>query len=197
MRVDFIDNREDMMGEPLVKPATYDDLLAVPREKVAEILNGRLVTHPRPAPKHAMASSSLGGELFYPFHKGSGGPGGWIILDEPELHLGDHVLVPDLAGWRRERMQELPETAYFETAPDWICEVISPSTARYDRLEKRDIYAAHKVAHLWFIDPDSKTLEAFELKDGRWVLLATRANDDEIAVAPFAEVPFSLGSLWG
>ena len=139
----------------------------------------------------------MGFEIGGPFHKGSGGPGGWIILDEPELHLGEHVLVPDLAGWRRERMPELPDTAYFEIAPDWICEVISPSTARYDRLEKRDIYAAQKVSYLWFIDPDTKTQEAFELIEGRWMLLATHANDDEIAVAPFNEVPFSLGSLWG
>ena len=185
------------MGERDIKPATYEDLLAVPREKVAEILNGRLVTQPRPRLRHAMAASSLGGELFYPFHKGKGGPGGWWILDEPELHLGEHVVVPDLAGWRRERMPVVPDRPWHDLAPDWICEVISPSTARYDRLEKRDIYAAQKVPYLWFIDPDTKTLEAFELIEGRWMLLATHANDDEIAVAPFAEVPFNLGSLWG
>ena len=177
-------------------PASYEDLKQVPPHLVAELLDGRLVTHPRPAPRHANVSSSLGSKIGSPFHHGDGGPGGWWILDEPELHLGAHVLVPDLAGWRREHMPKLPDTAWFEQPPDWICEVLSPATVRYDRLEKRDIYAAFKVAHLWFVDPDAKTLEAFTLKDGAWVLEATRANDDEIALAPFAEVPFSLASLW-
>ncbi len=184
------------MGQPVINPATYEDLKKVPPHKVAEIINGRLITQPRPAPRHAVASSSVGNKIGSPFHHGDGGPGGWWILDEPELHLGDHVLVPDLAGWRRENMPKLPETAFFETPPDWICEVISPSTARYDRLEKRQIYAEFKIPYLWFIDPNEKILEAFELQNGKWTLLATRANDDEIAIAPFDEVPFSLSALW-
>ena len=184
------------MGETVIEPATYDDLLKVPKHMVAEILNGRLVTHPRPAPKHAMAASSMGDELVSPFQKGRGGPGGWVILDEPELHLGAQICVPDLAGWRREHLPQLPDTAWFETPPDWICEVLSPSTARYDRLEKRQIYAEFKVPHLWFVDPDAKTLEAFELRGSEWVLIATLANDDDVALAPFAEVPFSLKALW-
>ncbi len=113
--------------------ATYEDLLKVPRHLVAEIINGRLVTHPRPAPKHALAYSSLGDELVGPFHKGRGGPGGWWILDEPELHLAADILVPDRAGWQRKRLPELPQTPYFQLAPDWVCEILSPSTARGDR----------------------------------------------------------------
>ena len=101
--------------------ATYEDLMQVPAHLVAEILDGRLVTHPRPGPRHALAYSSLGDELVGPYHKGRGGPGGWWILDEPELHLGPDVLVPDLAGWRREHMPELPDSAWFETPPDWVC----------------------------------------------------------------------------
>ncbi len=178
------------------RPATYEDVLSAPPHMVAEILCGRLVTHPRPAPKHARASSILGAELTGPFDRGRGGPGGWWILDEPELHLGAHVLVPDLAGWRRETMPSLPETAWFETPPDWVCEVVSPATARHDRFEKRDIYGNHKVAHLWLIDPDARTLEAFALKDGLWQLLATRADNAEIALPPFDAVPFELGALW-
>ncbi|MCF6198164.1 MAG: Uma2 family endonuclease [Hyphomicrobiaceae bacterium] len=189
-------NRADTMGEAAHKPATYEDLLAVPRDRVAEIINGALVTHPRPAPKHAMASSYLGAELIAPFSKGRGGPGGWVILDEPELHLGEHVLVPDIAGWRREHLPELPETAWFETPPDWVCEVISPSTARHDRFEKRDLYAAFKVPYLWFVDPDARTVETFELRDQQWVLLATYAGDAEMAAPPFDVVPFSLKALW-
>ena len=185
------------MGQPVITPATYDDLIKVPANRIAEILNGRLVTQPRPAPKHAWASSALGNKIGPPFHHGDdNGPGGWIILDEPELHLGEHVLVPDLAGWRRETLPHLPDTAYFETAPYWVCEVISPSTARYDRLEKRDIYAAQKISWLWLVEPDRRMLEAFELQNGKWTLLATRANEDEIALDPFAAVPFSLGVLW-
>jgi Uma2 family endonuclease len=134
------------MSEPVARRATYEDLLQVPEHLVAEIIHGQLVTHPRPAPRHARASSSLGDELVSPFDKGRGGPGGWWILDEPELHLGAHVLVPDLAGWRRERMRSLPDTAWFELAPDWVCEVLSPGTARLDRVEKLPIYAARSPA---------------------------------------------------
>ncbi len=188
------------MGEPVLKTATYQDLLAVPSNRVAEILNGRLVTQPRPAPKHACSSSVLDRKIGSPFHDGdNGGPGGWIILVEPELHLGRQICVPDLAGWRRENMPSLPETAWFETPPDWICEVLSPSAARYDRNEKREIYADFGVSHLWFVDPDIQTLEAFELRDKEWVLIATLCEDAEVAVAPFAPfaaVPFGLGALW-
>lgn len=128
------------MGEALARRATYADLKAVPAHMVAEIIGGRLVTHPRPRPRHAAAASGLGAKLGGSFHHGDTGPGGWWILDEPELHLGEGVVVPDLAGWRRRRMPRLPETAWFELAPDWACEVVSPSTVRIDRLEKRDIY---------------------------------------------------------
>ena len=128
------------------RAATYEDLLAVPEHLVAEILFGRLVTHPRPAPRHAVARSALGSVLGPPFQFGRGGPGGWIFMVEPELHLGAHVVVPDLAAWRRERLPALPETAWIEIAPDWVCEVLSPSTERYDRGDKRLIYAEAGVA---------------------------------------------------
>lgn len=184
------------MAEPLKRPATYADLERVPEHLVAEIIEGALVTHPRPAPRHALAYSSLGHELMGPFQKGRGGPGGWWILDEPELHLGPHVLVPDLAGWRRERLPRLPETAWFELAPDWVCEIISPATARHDRISKSRIYAAFEVRHLWLVDPDARTLEAMALKDGQWLIAAVFADDEEVAAPPFAEVPFSLANLW-
>lgn len=184
------------MAEAIKRRATYDDLLAVPEPLVAEIVYGVLHTHPRPRPKHARTSSALGMEIGSPFDRGKGGPGGWWILDEPELHLGEHVLVPDLAGWRRERMPKLPQTAWFELPPDWVCEVMSPSTARLDRLEKRDIYGAFGVPHLWLVDPDARTLEAFALRDRQWLLLATHAGDEEVAVAPFEAITFPLGVLW-
>lgn len=185
------------MAESVPRPATYEDLLAVPAPLVAEILHGHLVTHPRPAPKHARASSGLGMILGPPFFFGRGGPGGWVILDEPELHLGPHVVVPELAGWRRERMPRLPETAWFETAPDWACEVLSPSSARDDRVIKPDIYVRYGVGFYWLADPRDRTLETFEARDGvRWERTGFFVNDEQVIAPPFGEVPFSLGDLW-
>ncbi len=184
------------MADPAQKLATYQDVLDAPAHVVAEVIAGRLVTQPRPNPRHSAAASRLGVKLGNPFDFGDGGPGGWLILDEPEIHLGDEIVVPDLAGWRRERMPKLPETPYFELIPDWICEVISPSTAHWDRGPKRDIYARHGLRHLWHVDPTDRLLEAFELQEDRWVLLATLTNDAEVALPPFAEVPFALDALW-
>jgi Uma2 family endonuclease len=184
------------MGEPAERQATYDDLLQAPEHLIAEIINGRLVTHPRPAPKHLRASSSLGGTLDGPFDKGRSGPGGWWILDEPELHLGGDVLVPDLAGWRRQHLPCLPDTAWFELAPDWISEVLSPGTASQDRAEKLPIYAAHGVAHVWLIDPLLRTLEAFENREGKWLLLATLKDAESVSLPPFDAITFDLSLLW-
>jgi len=181
---------------PQQKPATYDDLLAVPAPLVAEIINGSLYSQPRPAPRHVRASSSLGDELVSPFDKGSGGPGGWWILDEPELHLDRDILVPDLAGWRRERMPKLPEGAYFEIVPDWVCEVLSPNTVRQDRVLKMPVYARHGVKHIWLVEPILRTLEVFENTPAGWLLLQVLENDDAVSVAPFDAISFNLGVLW-
>ncbi len=188
--------RVKRMGDPPKRRATYDDLLAVPKNLVAEIIDGTLVTMPRPASRHAWASSSLGGELHGPFMRGKGGPGGWVLLDEPELHLHGDVLVPDLAGWRRERMPELPDATAFELAPDWICEVLSPSTAATDRAEKMPIYARERVGYTWLVDPTARTLEAFRLEDARWVLLGTWRDDTAVRVAPFEAFELELAGLW-
>jgi Uma2 family endonuclease len=184
------------MGDPAKRRATYEDLLAVPEHLVAELINGALITNPRPAARHARASSSLGGELYGPFDRGKGGPGGWILLDEPELHLHGDVLVPDLAGWRRERMPELPDAAAFELAPDWVCEVLSPATAATDRAEKMPIYARERVPYLWLVDPIARTLEACRLEKDRWLLLGTWRDDARVRVDPFAELELELAGLW-
>ena len=176
--------------------ATYQDVIDAPAHMVAEVVEGALYTHPRPAPLHALASSSLGVELGSPFQKGRGGPGGWWIIDEPELHLGEDILVPDLAGWRRERMPDFPDTAFVTLAPDWVCEVLSPSTRDLDRHGKRPVYAREGVAHLWFIDPEARDLEAFELRNGEWVLIATARNDDPVSIPPFEAISFPLNALW-
>ena len=184
------------MGLPVIEPATYDDILALPEYLVGEIIRGVLRTHPRPAPKHARAYSSLGVELGGPFDRGTHGPGGWWILDEPELHLDADVLVPDLAGWRRERMPKLPDAAWFELAPDWVCEILSPSTVKIDRAEKMPLYARNGVAHCWLVDPDLRTLEVFENREGRWLLLGVLENDTAVSQPPFDAIAFSLSRLW-
>ena len=176
--------------------ATYQDVLDAPAHQVAEVVDGTLHTHPRPAMPHARASSMLGVELGGPFDRGRGGPGGWWIVFEPELHLGDDILVPDLAGWRRERMPEYPETAYVTLAPDWVCEVLSASTRRLDLHGKRPVYAREEVRHLWLVDPTDRTLEAFELREGEWVLIAAAKDDEPISIRPFEAITFSLGDLW-
>ena len=173
--------------------ATYQDVLDAPAHQVAEIVAGTLYTHPRPAPLHTIAASHLGDELTSPFGKGRGGPGGWWILDEPELHLGDDILVPDLAGWRRERMADPPETPYFSIAPDWACEVLSPSTRRLDLQEKRPVYAREGVGYLWLVDPTDRNLEAFELRDGEWVLIACAKDNEAVSIRPFDAITLQPG----
>ena len=176
--------------------ATYQDVLDAPPHMVAEVIAGTLHTHPRPAARHAWASSRLGGRLDGSFNPGAGGPGGWWIVFEPELHLGEDIVVPDLAGWRRETMPEYPDAAYFMIAPDWVCEVLSPSTRRLDLNEKRDLYAREGVSHLWLVDPDARTLETFELRERHWLLLATLVDDAPVSLPPFDAITFPLDVLW-
>ncbi len=184
------------MPLPNTAPATYADLQAVPDHLVAEILDGELFTSPRPAAPHAHAASTLGMDIGSPFQRGRGGPGGWRILDEPELHLGPHVCVPDLAGWRRERMPVVPDVAAFELAPDWICEVLSPSTRRIDRIRKMPIYAEAGVGHAWLVDPLLRTLEVYRLSDGRWLSVGSYEGDAAVRAEPFDAVELAIGDLW-
>lgn len=184
------------MTDPARKPAIYDDLVALPPNLVGEIVHGVLHAHPRPAPAHARAGSSLGISLGGPFDHGRGGPGGWWIIDEPECHLGAHVLVPDLAGWRRERMPVLPNTAWFGLAPDWVCEILSPGTARLDRVQKMPIYAEAGVDHLWLVDPELRTLEAYRREGASWLLLGSHADQAVVRVAPFDAIELELGLFW-
>lgn len=145
---------------------------------------------------HSAAGSVLSEELGPPFKRGRGGPGGWLILYEPELHLADHILVPDLAGWRRERLPRLPRTAYTTVTPDWVCEILSPRTARLDRTEKKPLYAELGVSYLWLIDPDALTLETYHPVDGRWVDMGAFSKDDRVRAVPFDAIELELGLLW-
>ena len=178
------------------KTVTYADLAALPPHLVGEIIDGELIATPRPATSHARATTRLGTELEGPFDRGKGGPGGWVILFEPELHIVEQVLVPDLAGWRRERMPEMPDAAYLELPPDWLCEVLSPATARIDRANKMRHYAAAGVRHVWLVDPVATTLEVYRLDGEGWRLVQTHAGAAMIRPEPFDAVELDLGSLW-
>jgi Putative restriction endonuclease len=184
------------VATPKTKHATYADIEALPPNVVGEILFGSLQTHPRPAPRHAAAASRMGGILSGPFDFGNGGPGGWIILDEPELHLGPHVVVPDLAGWKSERLVGKTDSAWIDVPPDWICEVLSPSTNANDIGPKRRIYATYGVSHLWYVDPLAQTLEVFSLQGKDWLLLNTFVGAEEVRVQPFEAIAFPLSLLW-
>jgi Uma2 family endonuclease len=179
-----------------MKRATYEDVLNAPEDKVAEILDGELFLSPRPAPRHAVAASALGMALGNPFHHGIGGPGGWWILDEPELHFGDETVVPDLAGWRRDRMPAVPDEAFFTLAPDWVCEVLSPSTERVDRGKKLRAYAAAGVTHAWLVKPSDHTLEVLRLREGAWTIVAVWEDTAVVRAEPFDAIDLELGRLW-
>lgn len=192
-----IDWSEPSPSEPeTMKRATYDDVLNAPENKVAEILDGELFLSPRPAPRHAVAASEIGMAIGSPYHRGAGGPGGWWILDEPELHFGDHVVVPDIAGWRRERMPVIPDEAYFTVPPDWVCEVLSPSTEKVDRARKLRVYAQAGVTHAWLVKPTDRTLEVLRLRDGAWTIVGFWEDAALVRVEPFDAIELELGRLW-
>ena len=185
------------MSSEAKKFATYENLLKVPDHLVAEIIAGELITSPRPGPRHAMASSALGAKVFGPFTQGTGGPGGSWILDEPEIHLQGDILVPDLAGWRKEVMPTLPTSRhYFDQAPQWVCEVLSPATARLDRVKKMPIYAREKVDYIWLIDPIMNSLDVFQRNENRWFLLNSFVGNEIVRAAPFDVIEIDLGALW-
>ncbi|MBI3181963.1 MAG: Uma2 family endonuclease [Myxococcales bacterium] len=185
------------MRQPTKKPATYEELKGVPEGFLAQIIDGELVATPRPAVRHVTAASALGGDLSGPFQRGRGGPGGWWILFEPELHLGADVVVPDLAGWRRERMPSPPDEPAISLAPDWVCEVLSPSTASLDRVRKKHLYARERVRHVWLVDPVGKTLEVFHLAEGdRWIELGTYEGNERVRAEPFDAIELELDALW-
>ena len=185
------------MADPARRRATYQDVLDAPSNKDAEVIDGVLHLNPRPAKPHAPASTALGEELGPPFKRGRGGPGGWILLDEPELHLGPDILVPDLGGWRRERLPHLTdEEPYFTLPPDWVCEVLSPSTGKVDRSEKLPIYAAAGVKHAWLVDPLLHTLEVLRLERDKWLIVGTWSDDAKVRAEPFDAFELELGLLW-
>jgi Uma2 family endonuclease len=185
------------MTEPAIKKAIYEDLFDIPENMTGEIINGELIVTPRPSRRHSIVASSLGYEIGPPYHFGrGGGPGGWVILDEPEVAFGVSILVPDLAGWKKERFPIEEPHNWISVAPDWVCEILSPGTAQVDRTEKMPLYAQHQVSHAWLIDPILKTLEVFKFEPGRWVVLGVYAKSAKVRAEPFSEIELDLGLLW-
>jgi Uma2 family endonuclease len=185
------------MRLPSDRPATFKDLESVPEGKNGEIIDGTLYVSPRPAPVHVIASSALGSELGGPFQVGRGGPGGWWILDEPVLLLGDDAMIPELAGWRRERMPSPPKVAAFTLAPDWVCEVLSPSTSRLDLVKKLPRYARNGVQHAWIINPLEQTLQVYRRAGSLWTRVSSFVGDDKVRAEPFDAIELDLTNLWG
>lgn len=182
-----------------VDAALYAELEKLPENLVGEILDGELFASPRPASPHAFATAVMGSEIVNRFHgpaDGPGAPGGWWVLFEPELHLGPDVLVPDLAAWRHGRMPRVPSVSFFTLAPDWVCEVLSPSTAQIDRVRKMRIYAREAVGHLWIVDPLLRTLEVYRRGDEHWIVDANFAGADGARAEPFAQVELALSRWW-
>ncbi|XXF77332.1 Uma2 family endonuclease [Myxococcaceae bacterium GXIMD 01537] len=179
----------------LQRPATRADLEELAEGVVGEIIEGTLYVHPRPRAGHSYLATRLASRLDGPFQDGSGGPGGWWIVVEPGIQVeGSPEFIPDLAGWRRERVPEFPER--WTVVPDWACEILSPSTRGYDQRIKRPFYARIGVRHLWFIDLEARTLTLSQLLDGRWVELGVHGEDDVIRATPFDAIELRLGELW-
>jgi len=177
-------------------PATWTDLADLPDDVIGEIVAGQIVVTPRPGVPHARSASRLGIVLGGPFDLGAGGPGGWILLDEPHVRFGDDIRVPDLAGWRKERWVDPPRTGPLRIVPDWVCEVLSPSTEGDDRTEKMDTYRRAQVPHVWLLGPIARSLEVYRLEPQGWRLAATAAGDQRVRAEPFDAIELDLSLLW-
>lgn len=184
--------------QPAPQPTLYELLEALPEGLTGEILNGQLHTQPRPSWAHGRASDRLNRSIGRSFDDALDGPGGWWIVAEPEVHFvrDRAVAVPDLAGWRRQRMPNPPEGHRVEVVPDWICEIMSPSTASKDREIKMPLYAHYGVQYAWLVDPKARTLEAYQLEGGAWREIGRFTGADQVAVPPFEALTLDLSGLW-
>ncbi|MBI4817343.1 MAG: Uma2 family endonuclease [Deltaproteobacteria bacterium] len=191
------------MGPPnsaLVTRRSFREIIsALPPHLRGEVINGRLTVMPCPAPRHANAAGALHDQLGPAFQRARGGPGGWWILAQPELTLGDpdfEPIDPDVAGWRVQTMPHLPEAAAVSIVPDWVCEILSPSTEVYDRAEKLPYYARAGIKHAWIVDPEGLVLEAFENDAGIFRPIGSWRDDALARVPPFEAIDLELSWLW-
>jgi Uma2 family endonuclease len=182
-------------ARPLGRPATWEDLDLVPEHLKGELVGGEIIAAPRPGGPHQYAAAELSAELFQAFRRGRGGPGGWIILPEPYVRFGTDIRSPDLVGWRADRYST-PRRGPFEIIPDWVCEALSPRTAKMDRTEKMPLYAAHGVKHMWLVDPEEHILEVYRLQGEKWLLLGAHGGDDKVRAEPFDAIELELSLLW-
>jgi Uma2 family endonuclease len=185
-----------MINNPVKRHATYQDLVDAPEGLVAELIHGDLYLFPRPNPKHTRVNTNLPALLIPRLQFGQGGPGGWVFMAEPEIHRGGDVLVPDIAAWRVERYQE-PAEAYFSIAPDWICEIASPSTAKVDREEKLPTYRQWGVQYAWIVEPTLRTLDIYNGGAATWSLVRSFVGTETVRAAPFDDIELELALLWG
>lgn len=186
------------MSETARRLATWEDLLRTPEDGLTyEVIHGNLEAMPRPRPIHGVVQANLAGDLSGPFQRGRGGPGGWWIVIEPDVRLTTHdIYAPDLVGWRRERLPRLPEERPIDLPPDWVCEVVSPSHRRRDRVVKANVYLEAAIPHFWLVDPEDRLLEAFELRQGAWLRLGGWSDGDRVRVAPFGALELDVGGLF-
>jgi Uma2 family endonuclease len=183
------------MIQPLKKEATYEDLHRIPENMVGEIIEGDLYALPRPSFRHSNVETGLA-EIRIPYQYGRGGPGGWVILVEPEIKFDKNLLVPDLAGWKKKRLPQPPETNWTRVVPDWICEILSPNSIRIDRVKKMNVYLQNAVPYVWLVDPAAETLEVFRLENDRWSLVLAADGDEKVRAEPFHEIEIELIRLW-
>jgi Uma2 family endonuclease len=175
---------------------TYEDLCNVPDDMTGEIIDGELSLTPMPSKQQIHTGTKLANAVVAAYHFGTKGPGGWIILDEPDLAFGEDILVPELAGWKEDRFIVSWEHHWISVAPDWVCEIISPETAQRDRTQKMPIYERNGVSYVWLIDPAEKSLEIFRLESGKWGAPTLYTGNDKVRAEPFEQTEINLGDLW-
>jgi Uma2 family endonuclease len=189
------------MSVPAKRLATAADLLAIPEnERRHEIINGEVVPRAMPTMPHGRAQRSIGGRIGEPYDRrpGSGGPGGWWITNEVDIQFEPHeVYRPDLAGWRRERVPEMPRDWPVTVRPDWVCEVLSRTNANNDRVKKLRVYHRSSVPHYWIVDPEELSLEVFRWTADGYLLVLTAQKEDQVRAEPFIDVVLDVGAFFG
>jgi Uma2 family endonuclease len=181
--------------------ATAADLLAIPEpERFHEVIDGELVRKAAPSGPHGRAQSRVVAKIGGPYDRRPGGraPGGWWIVTEVEIELEvRQVYRPDVTGWRRERLPELPDQTPITVRPDWVCEILSESNARNDLVRKMRGYHRAGVPHYWIVDPREQTLTVYRWTAEGFLLALAAERHERVRAEPFADIELFVGSLFG